>query len=108
MTEDKFAAVREQTKRSYFNYIIKPKSIVRDLRLKVLQSPFWTAEEKHAAIGAVTADQIRQFADSFRRAETAYVQGLVQGNLNSDTAVDMFNIVAGALDGQHLEQRQEE
>ena len=106
MQEDKFTAVREQTKKGYFNFIIKPKSIVRDIRLKVIQTPFWTAEHKHSVIDSISCEQIRHFADSLRSAETAYIQGLVQGNLSQETAVSMFQIVSEALEGKASDNRQ--
>ena len=105
MQEDKFTAVREQTKKGYFNFIIKPKSIVRDIRLKVIQTPFWTAEHKHSVIDSISYRQIRHFADSLRSAETAYIQGLVQGNLSQETAVSMFQIVSEALEGKASDDR---
>ena len=37
LTEDLFKAVLEQTRKNYYNHSIKPKKLVRDVRLAAIQ-----------------------------------------------------------------------
>jgi len=98
MSESTFKAVKDETKRNYFNFFIKPSRIVRDMRLKVIQDCFWTAQEKHAAIDAVTVDRLKQFVSDFCTvADDTFVQGLVQGNIAKDSALQMYRMVTQAL-----------
>ena len=99
ISDDTFCAVKEQTKRNYFNFFIKPSRVVRDLRLQVLQDCYWSAREKHAVIDTITLDQMNQFVKEFCCAQQAFVQGLVQGNITKQAACDMFQMVTGVLKG---------
>uniref|UniRef100_A0A1Y1M428 Nardilysin n=2 Tax=Photinus pyralis TaxID=7054 RepID=A0A1Y1M428_PHOPY len=85
-SEPLFDAIKEKLRKSYYNAIIKPSKLCKDLRLSVLQQNYFSHAEKHRATFAITYDQMRQFSDDVLK--NLYVQGLVQGNVTSATALD--------------------
>ena len=94
-----FESVRDQTKKNYYNFFIKPSKLVRDARLSVLQDVHWTAMEKHKAIKNVSLEMVKSFAKEFLFTSNVYVQGLVQGNVTETEAIEMYNVVkAGLID----------
>ena len=94
-----FDAVRDQTKKNYYNFFIAPSKLVRDVRLSVLQDVHWTAMEKHKAISNVTVDMVKSFAKQFMQSSKIFVQGLVQGNVTEAEAIKMHNLVLNILSG---------
>jgi nardilysin len=92
-----FNAVRDQTKKNYYNFFIHPSKLVRDVRLSVLQDVHWTAMEKHKAIMNVTINMVISFAKEFLLASNLYTQGLVQGNVTEDEAIRMHELVKDTL-----------
>ena len=92
-----FNAVRDQTKKGYYNFFINPSKLVRDVRLSILQDVHWTAMEKHKTIMNISLDMIKGFAKKFLVASNLYIQGLVQGNVTEIEASNMYDMVKQSL-----------
>ncbi|QQP51802.1 Nardilysin (Narginine dibasic convertase) [Caligus rogercresseyi] len=95
LCKSKFEAVKEQTKKSYFNYFIKPPKVARDLRLSLLQNVFHGAQQRHSVIDDIDIERLKSFAGTFKK--QIYIQGLVQGNVSPDEAKDYFQVAKGVL-----------
>ncbi|XP_078657543.1 nardilysin-like isoform X2 [Branchiostoma floridae x Branchiostoma belcheri] len=85
VTEEMFDAVKTQLRRSYYNHVIKPMQLVRDVRLSILEKVKWTTLDKRQAMRPLVRDDILQFVGQFRR--RLYVEGLVQGNYTRQEAL---------------------
>jgi len=94
-----FDAVKDQTKKNYYNFFIAPSKLVRDVRLSVLQDVHWTAMEKHKAVSSITIDMVKSFAEQFLQSSKIFVQGLVQGNVTEEEAMKMHSLVLDILSG---------
>jgi len=99
--QDLFTAVREQTRRNYYNYSIKPSKLVRDLRLAVLQNVFWTAPDKHNLVRSLTLPDLHKFIKAFFT--NGYLQGLIQGNITSSQARQIDEMVRKYIQLKPLE-----
>uniref|UniRef100_A0A8D3BVI1 Nardilysin a (N-arginine dibasic convertase) n=1 Tax=Scophthalmus maximus TaxID=52904 RepID=A0A8D3BVI1_SCOMX len=87
---DVFSMFSEQLKKTYFNILIKPDKLGKDVRLLILEHSRWSMVEKCQALTAgLTSDELMEFSRSFRT--ELYVEGLVQGNFSR------------AVSGQHLD-----
>ena len=60
ITEQLFRAVVEQQRKNYRNHAIKPKQLVRDVRLSVLQDTFHTGVARHGVVMGCTLQQVRR------------------------------------------------
>ncbi|KAK3546767.1 hypothetical protein QTP70_035207 [Hemibagrus guttatus] len=77
---DVFNMFTEQLKKSYFNILIKPEKLAKDVRLLILEAERWSVMQKHqAVVEGVSVDELMEFVRSFK--EELYAEGLVQGNL---------------------------
>uniref|UniRef100_A0AAV2JGU6 Nardilysin n=1 Tax=Knipowitschia caucasica TaxID=637954 RepID=A0AAV2JGU6_KNICA len=79
---DVFSMFSEQLKKTYFNILIKPDKLGKDVRLLILENSRWSMVEKYQALAAgLTVDDLMQFSQSFK--SELYAEGLVQGNFTS-------------------------
>uniref|UniRef100_A0A3P8T1W3 Nardilysin convertase n=1 Tax=Amphiprion percula TaxID=161767 RepID=A0A3P8T1W3_AMPPE len=79
---DVFSMFAEQLKKTYFNILIKPEKLCKDVRLLILEHSRWSMVEKYQALTAgLTIDKLMEFCRSFRT--ELYTEGLVQGNFSS-------------------------
>ncbi|XP_066298938.1 nardilysin-like [Branchiostoma lanceolatum] len=85
VSEEMFQAVKTQLRRSYYNHVIKPMQLVRDVRLSILEKTKWTTLDKRQAMRPLEREDVLQFVDQFRR--KLYVEGLVQGNYTHKEAL---------------------
>ena len=56
LTDELFRAVKEQTKKNYYNSFIQPMKLVRELRLDILQVDHYNAVERHSEIDSITKE----------------------------------------------------
>ncbi|CAG10333.1 unnamed protein product, partial [Tetraodon nigroviridis] len=78
-TPDVFSMFAEQLKKTYFNILIKPEKLGKDVRLLILEHSRWSMVEKYQALTAgLTLEDLLAFSRSFRAELLA--EGLVQGN----------------------------
>uniref|UniRef100_A0A8D3DBV1 Nardilysin a (N-arginine dibasic convertase) n=1 Tax=Scophthalmus maximus TaxID=52904 RepID=A0A8D3DBV1_SCOMX len=81
---DVFSMFSEQLKKTYFNILIKPDKLGKDVRLLILEHSRWSMVEKCQALTAgLTSDELMEFSRSFRT--ELYVEGLVQGNFSRES-----------------------
>uniref|UniRef100_A0A672JBN4 Nardilysin a (N-arginine dibasic convertase) n=1 Tax=Salarias fasciatus TaxID=181472 RepID=A0A672JBN4_SALFA len=77
-----FSMFAEQLKKTYFNILIKPDKLSKDVRLLILEHSRWSMVEKYQALTAgPTMEELMEFSRRFRA--ELYAEGLVQGNFNS-------------------------
>ncbi|XP_035529569.1 nardilysin-like [Morone saxatilis] len=79
---DVFSMFAEQLKKTYFNILIKPEKLGKDVRLLILEHSRWSMVEKYQALTAgLNINELMEFSQSFRA--ELYTEGLVQGNFSS-------------------------
>uniref|UniRef100_A0A671YS79 Nardilysin convertase n=1 Tax=Sparus aurata TaxID=8175 RepID=A0A671YS79_SPAAU len=79
---DVFSMFAEQLKKTYFNILIKPEKLGKDVRLLILEHSRWSMVEKYQALMAgLTSAELMEFSQNFRA--ELYAEGLVQGNFSS-------------------------
>ncbi|KAM4625377.1 nardilysin-like [Polymixia lowei] len=93
---DVFSMFSEQLKKTYFNILIKPEKLGKDVRLLVLEHSRWSMVEKYQALTAgLTVDQLMEFSRTFKA--QLYAEGLVQGNFTSTESVQFLQYVTDKL-----------
>uniref|UniRef100_A0A8C9XCT4 Nardilysin convertase n=1 Tax=Sander lucioperca TaxID=283035 RepID=A0A8C9XCT4_SANLU len=77
-----FNMFSEQLKKTYFNILIKPERLGKDVRLQILEHSRWSVIQKYQAVTkGLTVDDLEAFATGLKA--ELYVEGLVQGNFTS-------------------------
>ncbi|XP_012709381.2 nardilysin [Fundulus heteroclitus] len=100
-SEDVFSMFMEQLKKTYFNILIKPDKLSKDVRLLILEHSRWSMVEKYQALTAgLTSEELIGFSRSFRA--ELYAEGLVQGNLSSAESVQFLQYVTDKLQFSEL------
>uniref|UniRef100_A0A8D3BSQ3 Nardilysin a (N-arginine dibasic convertase) n=1 Tax=Scophthalmus maximus TaxID=52904 RepID=A0A8D3BSQ3_SCOMX len=93
---DVFSMFSEQLKKTYFNILIKPDKLGKDVRLLILEHSRWSMVEKCQALTAgLTSDELMEFSRSFRT--ELYVEGLVQGNFSRAESEQFLQYVTDKL-----------
>ncbi|XP_075873898.1 nardilysin [Nelusetta ayraudi] len=93
---DVFSMFAEQLKKSYFNILIKPEKLGKDVRLLILEHSRWSMVEKYQALmSGPTVDELMEFSRAFRA--ELYAEGLVQGNLSSAESEQFLQYVTEKL-----------
>ncbi|XP_040917105.1 nardilysin isoform X2 [Toxotes jaculatrix] len=93
---DVFSMFSEQLKKTYFNILIKPEKLGKDVRLLILEHSRWSMVEKYQALTAgLTSDELMEFSRSFKA--ELYAEGLVQGNFSSTESVQFLQYVTDKL-----------
>ncbi|KAJ8362882.1 hypothetical protein SKAU_G00117130 [Synaphobranchus kaupii] len=93
---DVFSMFAEQLKKTYFNILIKPEKLGKDVRLLVLEQARWSVVQKYQAImkGLCVAD-LMEFSRSLK--SELYAEGLVQGNFTSTESMQFLQYVTDKL-----------
>uniref|UniRef100_A0A8C7WZN2 Nardilysin a (N-arginine dibasic convertase) n=1 Tax=Oryzias sinensis TaxID=183150 RepID=A0A8C7WZN2_9TELE len=79
---DVFSMFKEQLKKTYFNILIKPEKLSKDVRLLILERSRWSMVDKYQALSAgLKVEELMEFSRSFRA--ELFAEGLVQGNFSS-------------------------
>uniref|UniRef100_A0A8C4F3U4 Nardilysin a (N-arginine dibasic convertase) n=1 Tax=Dicentrarchus labrax TaxID=13489 RepID=A0A8C4F3U4_DICLA len=87
---DVFSMFAEQLKKTYFNILIKPEKLGKDVRLLILEHSRWSMVEKYQALTAgLNINELMEFSQSFRA--ELYAEGLVQGNFSSAVSGQAFS-----------------
>ncbi|XP_078074685.1 nardilysin-like [Mustelus asterias] len=96
-TPDVFGMIVEQLKKSYFNVLIKPEKLGKDLRLLILEHGRWSLMQKHQTLmkGGLTIETLMSFVKNFK--SQLFVEGLVQGNFTSKESIEFLNYVVKKL-----------
>ncbi|KAL3267872.1 hypothetical protein HHI36_007013 [Cryptolaemus montrouzieri] len=80
-----FEAVKEKLANSYYNKLIKPSMLTKDLRLSLLMEKYFTPTEKFTSISQVTYEDMKIFCVNFL--QNLFIKALVQGNVDKETAI---------------------
>uniref|UniRef100_UPI0037E8E4C8 nardilysin-like n=1 Tax=Semicossyphus pulcher TaxID=241346 RepID=UPI0037E8E4C8 len=93
---DVFSMFAEQLKKTYFNILIKPEKLGKDVRLLILEHARWSMVEKYQALASgLSSDELMEFSRSFRA--ELYAEGLVQGNFSSAESQQFLQYVTEKL-----------
>uniref|UniRef100_A0A669D404 Nardilysin b (N-arginine dibasic convertase) n=1 Tax=Oreochromis niloticus TaxID=8128 RepID=A0A669D404_ORENI len=77
-----FTMFSEQLKKTYFNILIKPDRLGKDIRLLILEHCRWSVIQKYRAVSkGLTVDDLMTFVRGLKA--ELYAEGLVQGNFTS-------------------------
>uniref|UniRef100_A0A8C1ZEU6 Nardilysin a (N-arginine dibasic convertase) n=1 Tax=Cyprinus carpio TaxID=7962 RepID=A0A8C1ZEU6_CYPCA len=83
---DVFSMFAEQLKKTYFNILIKPEKLGKDVRLLILEHSRWSTIQKYQAVlDGLSVDELMEFVSSFK--SELYAEGLVQGNFTSTVSI---------------------
>ncbi|XP_020508326.1 nardilysin [Labrus bergylta] len=93
---DVFSMFAEQLKKTYFNILIKPEKLGKDVRLLILEHSRWSMVEKYQALTAgLSSEDLMEFSRSLRA--ELYAEGLVQGNFSSTESQQFLQYVTEKL-----------
>ncbi|KAJ8277501.1 hypothetical protein GJAV_G00075860 [Gymnothorax javanicus] len=93
---DVFTMFTEQLKKAYFNILIKPDRLGKDVRLLLLEQSRWSTMQKYQALmQGLTVTDLMEFVCSLK--SEMYAEGLVQGNFTSSEAAEFLLYVIDKL-----------
>uniref|UniRef100_A0A8B9THV4 Nardilysin n=1 Tax=Anas platyrhynchos TaxID=8839 RepID=A0A8B9THV4_ANAPL len=91
-----FEMITEQLKKTYFNILIKPETLAKDVRLLILEHSRWSMIDKYQTLmNGLSIESLSSFVKAFK--SQLFVEGLVQGNFTSREAKDFLNYVVQKL-----------
>ncbi|KAM5266220.1 nardilysin isoform 2-T2 [Hipposideros larvatus] len=98
-----FTMITEQLKKTYFNILIKPETLAKDVRLLILEYARWSMIDKYRALmDGLSLESLMSFVKEFK--SQLFVEGLVQGNVTSTESMDFLKYVVDKLSFRPLEQ----
>ncbi|XP_030630050.1 nardilysin [Chanos chanos] len=98
---DVFTMFAEQLKKTYFNILIKPEKLGKDIRLLILEHSRWSMIQKYqAVVDGISVDDLMEFVASFK--SELYAEGLVQGNFTSRESMEFLRYVTDKLQFKKL------
>ncbi|XP_043942822.1 nardilysin [Protopterus annectens] len=104
VTPDVYGMITEQLKKTYFNLLIKPEKLGKDVRLMILEHSRWSLVEKYKALmNNPTMESLLSFVNSFK--SDLFVEGLVQGNFTCKESVEFLTYVKDKLKFRPLKKR---
>uniref|UniRef100_A0A671K993 Nardilysin-like n=1 Tax=Sinocyclocheilus anshuiensis TaxID=1608454 RepID=A0A671K993_9TELE len=98
---DVFSMFAEQLKKTYFNILIKPEKLGKDVRLLILEHSRWSTIQKcQGLLDGLSVDELMEFVGSFK--SELYAEGLVQGNFTSTESMGFLQYVTNKLQFKKL------
>uniref|UniRef100_A0A665VF30 Nardilysin-like n=1 Tax=Echeneis naucrates TaxID=173247 RepID=A0A665VF30_ECHNA len=96
-----FSMFSEQLKKTYFNILIKPERLGKDVRLLILEHCRWSVIQKYQAVmKGLTVDDLMTFVAGLKG--ELYSEGLVQGNFTSTESREFLQYFTERLKFQPL------
>uniref|UniRef100_A0AAX7VDY4 Nardilysin convertase n=1 Tax=Astatotilapia calliptera TaxID=8154 RepID=A0AAX7VDY4_ASTCA len=96
-----FTMFSEQLKKTYFNILIKPDRLGKDIRLLILEHCRWSVIQKYRAVSkGLTVDDLMTFVRGLKA--ELYAEGLVQGNFTSAESKEFLRYFTEKLQFQPL------
>uniref|UniRef100_A0A8C3F765 Nardilysin n=1 Tax=Chrysemys picta bellii TaxID=8478 RepID=A0A8C3F765_CHRPI len=87
-----FEMITEQLKKTYFNILIKPEILAKDVRSLILEHGKWSMVDRYRRLmKGLYTESLSSFVKGFK--SHLYVEGLVQGNFTSRESKDFLNYV---------------
>ncbi|XP_055389188.1 nardilysin isoform X2 [Condylostylus longicornis] len=90
-TLEQLNVYKKYQQKNYFNFLMKPKSLNKDIRLKILEKIRWSVHEKYNLIESISLEDIKEFASNLFK--EMKIQALIQGNLKEEAAHNVMNSV---------------
>lgn len=88
-------------KKIYYNAVIKPKLLNKDIRLSILENIRWSLVEKFTILPQITMEDIKEYSKNFTK--QMYVQALMQGNLSEESALSVMQSALATLNCKKVE-----
>ncbi|CAJ1059630.1 nardilysin b [Xyrichtys novacula] len=96
-----FTMFTEQLKKTYFNILIKPERLGKDVRLLILEHCRWSVIQKYRAVmEGLTVDDLLTFVSGLKA--ELYAEGLVQGNFTATESKEFLQYFTDKLQFQAL------
>ncbi|XP_050818254.1 nardilysin-like isoform X7 [Gopherus flavomarginatus] len=87
-----FEMITEQLKKTYFNILIKPEMLAKDVHSLILEHGKWSMIDRYRRLmKGLDTESLSSFVKGFK--SHLYVEGLVQGNFTSRESKDFLNYV---------------
>ncbi|EFN65226.1 Nardilysin [Camponotus floridanus] len=86
VTKELFEILKEFQLKKLYNTFIKPKKLVRDVRLHILKFVHYTHIDLYNVLCDTNFEKFRNFITSFN--ERLFIQCLVQGNMTQDAVIE--------------------
>ncbi|KAM7162054.1 nardilysin-like [Macrochelys suwanniensis] len=87
-----FEMITEQLKKTYFNILIKPEMLAKDVRSLILEHGKWSMIDRYRRLmKGLYTESLSSFVKGFK--SHLYVEGLVQGNFTSRESKGFLNYV---------------
>ncbi|XP_013888703.1 nardilysin [Austrofundulus limnaeus] len=91
----------EQLQKTYFNHLINPTRLSREVRLLILEPSRWSVIQKFQVLtDGLTVEQLMVFATALKA--ELYAEGLVQGNFTSQESREFLQFFTEKLQFQPL------
>ncbi|XP_053669119.1 nardilysin-like [Anopheles marshallii] len=100
-SESVFDIIKVKLEKAYYNELMKPNKLNRDVRLKLVQLNHWTTWEKFEHMKNFTANDVRQFAKDFFNGFK--IQALVQGNMHKEGVQQVMQKVLNNFNGSPIQ-----
>nr|XP_009681623.1 PREDICTED: nardilysin-like [Struthio camelus australis] len=95
-TPEVFEMVKEELKKTYFNMLIKPDVLAKDLHHVILEHGKWSVIDKYRRLmKGLSAESLLSFIKAFK--SQLFVEGLAQGNVTCQEAKDFMSYVVEKL-----------
>ncbi|XP_077189880.1 nardilysin [Paroedura picta] len=95
-TPEVFEMITEQLKKTYFNILIKPETLAKDIRLLILEHGRWSMTDKYETLmKGLSIDSLLLFVKAFK--SQLFAEGLVQGNFTSSESKEFLDYVVEKL-----------
>ncbi|XP_072762300.1 nardilysin [Anoplolepis gracilipes] len=85
VTKELFEVLKAQQLKTFYNTFIKPKKLVKDVRLCLLKFVHYTHIDLYTALCDINFQRFQDFIISFNN--RLYIQCLVQGNMTQDAVI---------------------
>lgn len=85
ITKELFEVMKEVQIKEYYNTFLKPKKLLKDVRLSILMLVHWPAMDRHVAITGVDFHEFQNFVRYLT--DHVYIQCLVQGNMTKEDVI---------------------
>ncbi|EFA00999.2 Insulin-degrading enzyme-like Protein [Tribolium castaneum] len=95
LTEDMFKAVKNKLIKYYYNCLLKPTSLAKDVRLDILVDNYNSLVDKYNVTHSLTFDDLKKFAESF--IQNLFIMVLIQGNVTKEHAINVVNNLVTSL-----------
>ncbi|XP_044259256.1 nardilysin-like [Tribolium madens] len=95
LTEDMFEPVKNKLIKYYYNCLLRPSSLAKDVRLDILVDNYNSLVDKFNVAHSLTLDDLKKFAEGF--IQNLFIKVLIQGNVTREHAINVVNNLVSSL-----------